>query len=106
MNNPSTLKYLRKKVKELLAILRAGSEVALIHCAAGVHRTGSLGYTILRLAANEALSPAEAYLALKTLREDTYKGVGDWRVELAEQCLVKPILEDLPEDPNVPDEII
>ena len=104
MGDPATLKYLRKKVKELLVIMRAGPEVALIHCAAGIHRTGSLGYTILRLAANEPLSPEQAYLSLKTLREDTWKGVGEWRIQLAENSLVQPLLQDKPEDPSVPED--
>ena len=92
MTNKDTLKYLLKRVKELLTILTTTEQVCLIHCAAGVHRTGTLGYTLLRLAAAEPLqTKAEAYAALKILREDTWKGVGDWRIDLAEQHLVEPI---------------
>ena len=94
LTKKATLKYLRKKVKELMVILQDNEEVALIHCAAGLHRTGTLGYAILRLASPETLSREEAYLALKTLREDTWKHVGDWRIDVAERHLVKPILED------------
>ena len=43
------LKYLRKRIRELMEILKNGEETALIHCAAGIHRTGTLGYTLLRL---------------------------------------------------------
>lgn len=49
MANKATLKYLRRRVKELLQILNTSQEVALIHCAAGIHRTGSIGFTLLRL---------------------------------------------------------
>ena len=56
LEKKSVLKYLRTKIKELLQILREREEVALIHCAAGVHRTGTLGYTVLRLASVKPLS--------------------------------------------------
>ena len=49
MNDKAVLKYLRKRIRELMEILQNGEETALIHCAAGIHRTGSLGYTLLRL---------------------------------------------------------
>ena len=104
MNNQLTLKYLRKRVRELLEILNTSQEVALVHCSAGLHRTGTLGFTLLRLGSQGALGKAEAYLALKTLREDTWAGVGDWRIDLAEENLVAPILEERPEDPDIPDD--
>ena len=94
MNDKAVLKYLRKRVRELMKILREGEETALIHCAAGIHRTGSLGYTLLRLMSPEPMSKEQAYAALKTLREDTHKGVGDWRVDVAERYLVTHIMED------------
>ena len=104
LTNKATLKYVRKRVRELLEILNTSPEVALIHCAAGIHRTGSIGYTLLRLGSRGALSKPDAYLALKTLREDTWKGVGDWRIDLAEDHIVTHILEGMPEDPSIPDD--
>ena len=104
LSNKATLKYLRKKVRELLEILNTTQEIALIHCSAGLHRTGSLGYMMLRLGSQGALSKADAYLGLKTLREDTWKGVGDWRIDLSEENVVIPILENQAEDPDVPDD--
>ena len=74
-----------------------------MHCAAGLHRTGTLGYTLLRLASDIPMSKEEAYAALKVLREDTWREVGDWRIDVAERFLVTPILEDHPEDPSIPD---
>lgn len=38
------------------------------------------------------LSDSDSLLALKRMREDTWKGVGAWRIELAENLLVKLIL--------------
>ena len=104
LTNKATLKYVRKRVRELLEILNTSPEVALIHCAAGIHRTGSIGYTLLRLGSRGSLSKPDAYLALKTLREDTWKSVGDWRIDLAEEHLVTHILEGMPEDPSIPDD--
>ena len=59
---------------------------------------------LLRLGSQGALSKADAYLGLKTLREDTWKGVGEWRVDLAEDFVVKHILEGMAEDPSIPDD--
>ena len=59
---------------------------------------------MLRLGSNGALSKEDAYLSLKTLREDTWKGVADWRIDLAEDNIVIPILTNKPEDPSIPDD--
>ena len=56
-------------------------ERVLVHCAAGIHRTGTVGYSLLRMS---GLSREESVSALKFIREDTWKGVGDWRLDLAE----------------------
>jgi protein-tyrosine phosphatase len=60
-----------------------------LHCAAGVHRTGTIAYTLMRLSGH---SDTESLLALKRMREETWKGVGAWRIELAENLLVKFIV--------------
>ena len=57
-----------------------------MHCAAGIHRTGTIGYTLMRLSNR---TENESIQALKNMREDTFKGVGAWRIELAENLLVK-----------------
>ena len=57
----------------------------MIHCAAGVHRTGTTTYTLLRWS---GMQPNEAMDALLHIRKETHKGVGDWRIELAENILV------------------
>ena len=53
----------------------------MIHCAAGIHRTGTVAYTLLRLG---GMSAKEAMDALKEMREETAKGVGKWRIDIAE----------------------
>ena len=57
----------------------------MIHCAAGIHRTGTISYTLLRLG---GMQPKEAMEALKSMREETAKGVGKWRIDLAEGGLI------------------
>ena len=57
----------------------------MIHCAAGVHRTGTTTYTLLRWS---GMHPQEAIDSLLHIRPETHKGVGDWRIELAEKILV------------------
>ena len=62
----------------------------LIHCAAGIHRTGTISYSLLRL---NGRSPLEAYAELKVMRKATYEGVGDWRIDLAEKLILPPLLK-------------
>ena len=61
-------------------------EVALVHCAAGIHRTGIVGYTLLRVLGG--LGPEKAYEALRNMRIETYNGVEEWRIKIAEKDLV------------------
>ena len=70
--------------------LSSSEEVALLHCAAGLHRTGMTTYTILRVIGG--LGADDAYKALRDMREATYEEVCDWRVDLAEQYLVPHFL--------------
>ena len=62
----------------------------MIHCAAGIHRTGTMSYTILRLT---GYSADESMALLKTMREDTHKGVGDWRIELSEKEIYPRVMK-------------
>ena len=64
--------------------------MALLHCAAGFHRTGLNCYTLLRLLGK--LTPDEAYKAIKEMREATYYEVLDWRIDLAEKHIVSHFL--------------
>ena len=67
-------------------MLNDNNEVALLHCAAGMHRTGLTTYTLLRVIGG--LDADDAYKALKDMRVDTYNEVCDWRIDLAENYLV------------------
>ena len=92
MTSKSTVGSLRKSIKKCFQELQSESHVAVLHCAAGVHRTGTIGYTLLRLAGTSA---QDAFEGLKTMREETYNGVGEWRIKLAEDELVPYLYKEL-----------
>ncbi len=89
MTNEVTKKYLVERLRTLFNEHLNGTEACVLHCAAGIHRTGTMAYTILRMS---GYSPTEAFDLLGTMREDTKKGVGDWRIELAEKHLVPQLI--------------
>lgn len=59
----------------------------LIHCSAGVHRTGTIAYTLLRMS---GLDKQSAYESLKDMREETYQNVnvGLDRLGIAEELFI------------------
>jgi protein-tyrosine phosphatase len=63
---------LRPKLAELRAALAAGAKV-VVHCSAGIHRTGMIGYALLR---SLPLPATEARAKLAELRVVTAEGVG------------------------------
>jgi len=78
-----------RKVLELadniIELLQLGASI-LIHCAAGVHRTGLLSYIIMR---RLGMSYREAREYLHVLRPVTRAEVGDERVKIAEVKFMK-----------------
>ena len=70
------------------AALAAGARV-VVHCAAGIHRTGVFAYGCLRLCGR--LDAARATEALRPMRRLTAEGVLAWRLEIAE-TLVGPLV--------------
>ena len=85
LENKTIQKRLKNDLLKLWEHLSNNQERVLIHCAAGIHRTGTTTYTLLRW---NGSSPEESYSMLKGIREDTHRGVGDWRIALAEANLV------------------
>jgi len=75
-----------KKVADLNELLHSGDEMAVMHCAAGVHRTGTIAYALLRI---NGYSPDEAMERIGMMRMATFKGVGEWRIKLSEDLIVK-----------------
>lgn len=78
-------------VDELIAMLKRGGYL-LIHCAAGIHRTGLLTYLVLR---RLGMPYKEAREFLRVLRPVTREQVGDDRIKIAEVKFMK--LFKLPE---------
>jgi protein-tyrosine phosphatase len=65
-------------------LLRDGARV-VVHCSAGIHRTGMFAYALLRTA---GLDPDEAARALARTRAATAEGVGGHRLGWAEDLAV------------------
>jgi protein-tyrosine phosphatase len=63
---------LRPVIAELAALVASGATI-LVHCSAGIHRTGMFGYALLR---QLGLEPAAAHAKLMELRAVTGEGVG------------------------------
>eukprot|EP00240_Pyramimonas_obovata_P013620 CAMPEP_0118920928 /NCGR_PEP_ID=MMETSP1169-20130426/348_1 /TAXON_ID=36882 /ORGANISM="Pyramimonas obovata, Strain CCMP722" /LENGTH=243 /DNA_ID=CAMNT_0006861549 /DNA_START=183 /DNA_END=914 /DNA_ORIENTATION=- len=72
-------------VDEIIAMLKRGAFV-MIHCAAGIHRTGLLAYIVLR---RLGMPYREAREYLRVLRPATRECVGDDRIKLAEVKFMK-----------------
>lgn len=67
---------LQPVLAELAALISGGATI-LVHCSAGIHRTGMFGYALLR---QLRLEPAAARTKLSELRAVTGEGVGDERL--------------------------
>ena len=65
---PDDAASLRRVVAEIVELLRAGERV-VVHCAAGLHRTGIVGYLVLRCT---GLADAAAMAGLLTMRQITH----------------------------------
>ena len=88
--------HLQKKFKNVFQRLQAEKHVAVVHCRRGLHRTGTTAYTLSRL---QGLDANAAYNGLKTMREATYEGVGEFRIQIAEKEYIPQILEMLKNEP-------
>lgn len=88
----STQIILTKGILELYKILTTEKVKLFIHCAAGVHRTGTVVYSLLRLFGE---SPESAMTAIKYIREETYLGVGEERISFAEQYIVPNLIKSI-----------
>lgn len=68
----------------VLATSLAEGESVMIHCAAGIHRTGMVAYALLRLNGYE---PEASFEALADMRVVTREGVGQERLSWVEQLI-------------------
>jgi protein-tyrosine phosphatase len=67
---------LREALRRVCELIHAGNQV-VVHCSAGIHRTGMVGYALLR---QFGLDTAAARARLAELRTITAEGVGDERL--------------------------
>ncbi|KAJ9452489.1 hypothetical protein DIPPA_34714 [Diplonema papillatum] len=89
-------------VRQVAALMRSGKFV-MIHCAAGIHRTGMFAYAVLRCLGYD---PASAVQSLRALRTATYLKVGAHRIQEIEQLLSEHFPFPLPPPYTLPDEIL
>jgi protein-tyrosine phosphatase len=76
----------RVMLSRVRLVLANGGSV-LIHCSAGVHRTGMIGYALLRL---EGFAPDAARETLRALRPVTAAGVGEARLAWGDRFAADP----------------
>ncbi len=80
---PARQGELLRLLEEINKRIDAGAWVVL-HCAAGMHRTGMAAYALLRL---RGLSPADALGVMRLARPVTHEGVGAKRLAWVEEWL-------------------
>ena len=88
--NKEVQKMIINNILILLNVMKKNKIVLFIHCAAGIHRTGTILYTILRLCDESIESSMEA---IKFIRLDTFRKCGDNRLKYAEEFLVHPLMK-------------
>lgn len=76
-----------------LAGLVAGGAAVLVHCSAGIHRTGMFGYALLR---QLGLDPVAARARLGELRVVTAEGVGERRLAWGDMLCVDGKRDSVP----------
>jgi protein-tyrosine phosphatase len=74
---------LRAELPQLAAAL-IGGESIVVHCAAGIHRTGTVAYTLLCLS---GLTQLDAQQFLTEMRLETANGVTDERLAWADRLV-------------------
>ena len=72
LRDDETVERILSGLKDLHLKLSEKEYKVLIHCSAGVHRTGTIAYTLSRMS---GLDRNEAFESLKIMREETYHSV-------------------------------
>ena len=85
LGDPTVQAGLKKDLRKLYEHMCQNQERVLLHCAAGIHRTGTCTYALLRWS---GLDPAAAMETLRGIRACTHAQVGDWRIKAAEDNIV------------------
>ncbi len=90
LSDKKTIKTIRASLTEIYKILSLEEHRVLIHCAAGIHRTGTLSYSLMRI---DGRTPQQAWEGLLLMRKATHEGVGDWRIQLAEKLILPDLIQ-------------
>ena len=77
---------LRNDIYDLYDYLLETSERVLIHCTAGIHRTGMVAYSLLRFSGYTQQESLETILLMR--KETKVKQIGLWRIKIAEDQIV------------------
>jgi protein tyrosine/serine phosphatase len=91
-NNKVTQNAIVETLLMLYNNLLNGNITLFVHCAAGLHRTGTILYCILRMFQESAESTLNA---IELIRKETRDKVGKDRIEYAEKILVPVLLEKM-----------
>lgn len=91
-----TIQTLRERLPTVLELITGSTEEKpvnmLIHCAAGLHRTGAITYLLLRLC---KFTMNQALLIIHRTRAITAREVAEKRISIVENCLVKDLSQIL-----------
>ena len=75
------MKNVKQQLQRLKKEFFESRQKVLVHCAAGIHRTGVVAYALLRWT---GLHPKGAIDVIHAMRPETATGVAEWRIRLAE----------------------
>ncbi len=89
LRSQETIDTVTSKLVELSSILKDEEHKVLIHCSAGIHRTGTIAYTLLRINGYDKEGAREA---INKMRKESGEGVGENRIDIAEELYVTKIL--------------
>ena len=90
LKKEDTIKMILDCLLNLYEEMQNKKRIIFIHCAAGLHRTGIILYTIIRMTGE---TKEKALDIIKDIRMETYKYCGEKRINYAESYLVEPLLD-------------
>ena len=87
LQQQKTLKILLENLMKLINFIKESQTKLkiLVHCAAGIHRTGTILYCLLRIFGADQ---EQAMSKIKAIRIHTFRDVGNHRIEFSEKLLV------------------
>ena len=95
--NKTVQKLIIDNILFIINYMKNNEIILFMHCTAGIHRTGTILYTLLRVCGE---SKENALKAVKYIRIDTFNKCGTNRLNYAEEFLVQPILKIINDEKN------